>query len=265
MVPPGGTRDDGAAECDSNEGCRPNRSCEKGRCVLPPEDECGRNADCSQSEQCKEHRCRSRRQDDAHSESPRLGVEEPETSSFEENPVDDPLKPREPSRALDVLRAMLGASLQGGPDVFVFPRDTVGADSYVAESLLFGVRAGILFDNLMLAFELRPVTRVLDFAPEGNVKAFEFELLVGRYLHLSGPVYWPLVGGQGVSAYVGDADVPIMLISRVDLLGASILLGDQALLDVHLPSLRANYTLEDPRFIAFGALVGATLSWTPKI
>lgn len=158
---------------------------------------------------------------------------------------------------LEGLRAHMGIIFGGGPSHLDDPAD------FVQGSLLFALKGGILIDRFEIGLEFAPATYVISFRPD--VPSVHLNAYAGYHIPLYQSISWPLRLGIGFTTPTFDGEaLDTLLALRADLIGVSVLLADQFLLDVHLPSWRINVdTQNDGALFSYIFAIGA--SWAPKL
>ncbi len=158
---------------------------------------------------------------------------------------------------LEGMRAHLGIIFGGGPSHLDDPAD------FVEGSLLFALKGGILIDRFEVGLEFAPATYVITFNPD--LPSVHLNAYAGYHIPLYKSVSWPLRLGIGFTTPTFDGEAGDTLLAlRADLIGVSVLLADQFLLDVHLPSWRINVdTQNDGALFSYIFAIGA--SWAPKL
>ncbi len=158
---------------------------------------------------------------------------------------------------LEGTRILLGAIFGGGPTHPDDPADVVRG------SLLFALKGGILLDRFELGLEFAPATFVLNFNPD--LPSVHLNAYAGYHIPLYESISWPLRLGFGFTTPTFDGEAGDTLIAlRADLIGVSVLLDDQFLLDAHAPSWRINIDPEGGGAL-FSYIFGVGFAWTPKI
>lgn len=158
---------------------------------------------------------------------------------------------------LEGLRAHMGIIFGGGPSHLDDPPDIVQG------SLLFALKGGILIDRFEVGLEFAPATYVISFNPD--LPSVHLNAYGGYHIPLYKSISWPLRLGIGFTTptFNGEAGDTLLAL-RADLIGVSVLLADQFLLDVHLPSWRINVdTQNDGALFSYIFAIGA--SWAPKL
>lgn len=160
---------------------------------------------------------------------------------------------------LEGLRAHMGIIFGGGPSHPDDPADLVRG------SLLFSLKGGILIDRAELGLEFAPATYVINFDPD--LPSVHLIAYGGYHIPVFKSISWPLRLGIGLTqpTFRGETrGLDALLALRADLIGVSVLLADQFLIDAHLPSWRINID-PDPGAAIFSYIFGVGASWTPKL
>lgn len=160
---------------------------------------------------------------------------------------------------LEGMRAHMGIIFGGGPTHLDDPADIVRG------SLLFSLKGGILLDRVELGLEFAPATYVINFDPD--LPSVHLIGYGGYHIPVFKSISWPLRLGIGLTqpTFRGETrGLDALLALRADLIGISVLLADQFLIDAHLPSWRINVD-PDPGAAIFSYIFGVGASWTPKL
>jgi hypothetical protein len=160
---------------------------------------------------------------------------------------------------LEGLRAHMGIIFGGGPSHLDDPADIVQG------SLLFSLKGGILIDRIELGLEFAPATYVINFDPD--LPSVHLIGYGGYHIPVFKSISWPLRLGIGLTqpTFRGETrGLDALLALRADLIGVSVLLADQFLIDAHLPSWRINVDPNAPGAL-FSYIFGVGASWTPKL
>jgi hypothetical protein len=158
---------------------------------------------------------------------------------------------------LEGMRPHVGVIFGGGPT----HSDRSDGDS--VGSLLFAIKGGLFIDRLELSLEFAPATFVLNFNPD--LPSVGLNANVGYHIPLYKSISWPLRVGIGFvtptfDGQAGDTELAL----RADLIGVSVLLDDQFLLDVHVPSWRIIVDTDGGGAL-FTYVFGVGFSWAPEI
>lgn len=158
---------------------------------------------------------------------------------------------------LEGLRAHVGIIFGGGPSHPDDPADVVRG------SLLFALKGGLFIDRFEIGLEFAPATYVINFNPD--LPSVHLNAYGGYHIPLYKSISWPLRLGIGFTTPTFDGEAGDTLLAlRVDLIGVSVLLADQFLLDVHLPTWRINIDTNKDNAL-FGYIFALGASWTPKL
>ncbi len=158
---------------------------------------------------------------------------------------------------LEGLRAHMGIIFGGGPT------HDDDASGEAIGSLLFALKGGVFIDRIELGLEFAPATFVLSFDPD--LPSVHLNAYGGYHIPVYKSISWPLRAGIGFTTptFRGDAGQTVLAV-RADLIGVSVLLADQFLLDVYLPSWRVNIDPESNTAL-FTYIFGIGGAWAPKI
>ena len=156
---------------------------------------------------------------------------------------------------LEGMRPHIGAIFGGGPT------HSDRSDGEAVGSLLFAIKGGLFIDRLELRLEFAPATFVLNFNPD--LPSVSLNGNVGYHIPLYKSISWPLRVGIGFvtptfDGQAGDTELAL----RADLIGVSVLLDDQFLLDVHAPSWRIIVDTDGGGAL-FTYVFGLGFAWAP--
>lgn len=170
----------------------------------------------------------------------------------EDKPPVEPKPAGEPSsdsnlvsgyKGLDGLRVHVGATIVGGPHIYVPGSESsaAGATTVIVGSFLFGIQGGLLYDRFDLRLEISPATWMPD-ASILDAPVFQTNLAAGYHVPLAGPVNWVLRGGVGLAVPVQSGVT--LFVGRADLVAFSALVGP-VLIELDTPTFRVVTNFKD--------------------